>query len=77
MLAVEDALQAVLVALLGLLGRHRVTVLPFVGHGSPDRVHVRARVVLGSGALPEPESEPVPPPGGGRRPFRWRTKGRS
>lgn len=72
-LAVEDALQAVLVALLGLLGRRRVTVLPFVGHGSPDRVHVRARVVLGSRALPAPEAEPVPPRAGGRRRFPWRT----
>jgi len=68
-LAVEDALQATLVGLLGLLGRHRVTVLPFVGHGSPERVHVRARVVLGTRALPAPEPEPVPRP----RPTTWRT----
>ena len=62
-LAVEDAWQAALVGLLGLLGRHRVTVLPFVGHGSPDRVHVRARVVLGSRALPAPQAEPCRRPG--------------
>jgi phosphatidate phosphatase APP1 len=68
-LAVEDALQAALVGLFGLLGRHRVTVLPFVGHGSPDRLHVRARVVLGSRALPAPGPEPVPGP----RPPPWRT----
>ena len=74
-LAVEDAWQAALVGLLGLLGRHRVTVLPFVGHGSPHRVHVRARVVLGSRALPAPQPEPVPGPGpaGGPRRFPWRT----
>lgn len=57
-LAVEDVLQAALVGLLGLLGRHRVTVLPFVGHGTPDRVQVRARVVLGSRSLPRPEQVP-------------------
>ncbi len=60
MVAVEDALQAAAVVVLGLLGRRRVSVLPFVGHGSPDRVHVRARVVLGSQALPAPEAQPVP-----------------
>jgi phosphatidate phosphatase APP1 len=72
-LAVEDVLQMAAVALFGLLGRRRVTVLPFVGHGSPDRVHVRARVVLGSGVLPAPEPDPVPEPVPGPRPSRWRT----
>lgn len=79
MITAEDALQAASVVVLGLLGRHRVTVLPFVAHGSPDRVRVRARVVLGSQALPAPEPEPLPTPvpvparAAGRRPFPWRT----
>lgn len=59
-------------AVLGLLGRHRVTVLPFVGHGSPDQVHVRARVVLGSRALPPADPAGVPPVAGPRPPP-WRT----
>jgi phosphatidate phosphatase APP1 len=49
-LAVEDALQALLVRGFGLLGRREVTVLPFLGHGTPRHVQVRARVVLGSPA---------------------------
>ena len=49
-LAVEDAVQALLVQVVGRSGRRQVTVLPFVGHGSPDVLHVRARVVLGSAA---------------------------
>jgi phosphatidate phosphatase APP1 len=46
-LAVEDAAQAGVVRLLGLLGRREITVLPFVGHGTPERVRIRGRVVLG------------------------------
>jgi phosphatidate phosphatase APP1 len=52
-LAVEDALQALLLLGLSVLGRRRVAVLPFVGHGTPERVHVRARVVLGGRATRE------------------------
>jgi phosphatidate phosphatase APP1 len=46
-LAVEDAAQAGLVRLLGLLGRREITVLPFIGFGTPDRVRACGRVVLG------------------------------
>jgi phosphatidate phosphatase APP1 len=72
-LAVEDVLQAALVAFLGRLGRYQVTVLPFVGHGSPDRVQVRARVVLGSRALPAPEPAPAPAITPPPAPQPWRT----
>lgn len=72
-LAVEDAVQALLVEVVRLLGRREVTVLPFVGHGTPQLLHVRARVVLGSPAArsaaegaAEARTEP------GRR-SRWRT----
>jgi phosphatidate phosphatase APP1 len=46
-LALEDAAQAGVVRMLGLLGRREITVLPFVGHGTPERLRVRGRVVLG------------------------------
>jgi phosphatidate phosphatase APP1 len=46
-LALEDAAQAGVVRLLGLLGRREITVLPFIGYGTPDRIRVRGRVVLG------------------------------
>lgn len=52
-LAVEDAIQALLAEVVRLLGRREVTVLPFVGYGSPKLVHVRARVVLGGSAARE------------------------
>jgi len=49
-LAVEDAVQVLLVLAAGLFGRRQVTVLPFIGHGTPQEVRVQARVVLGSPA---------------------------
>jgi len=44
---IEDGLQVVLVALLRLRGRHHPTIVPFLGHGSPHRIRVSARVMLG------------------------------
>jgi phosphatidate phosphatase APP1 len=67
-LAAEDASQAALVAAVALLGRHRVAVLPFLGHGTPDRVHIRARVVLGAGGLPAPGERTPSRPATGARP---------
>jgi phosphatidate phosphatase APP1 len=46
-LAVEDAAQAGLVRLFGMFGRREITVLPFIGYGTPQRVRARGRVVLG------------------------------
>jgi hypothetical protein len=46
-LAVEDAAQVGLVRLLGMLGWREITVLPFIGYGTPERVRARGRVVLG------------------------------
>lgn len=45
--AVEDAAQAGLVGLFGMLGRREIAVLPFIGYGTPERVRVQGRVVLG------------------------------
>jgi phosphatidate phosphatase APP1 len=53
-LAVEDATQAGAVRLLGLLGRREITVLPFIGYGTPELVRARGRVVLG-----RPAARPV------------------
>jgi phosphatidate phosphatase APP1 len=53
-LAVEDAAQTGVVRLLGLLGRREITVLPFIGYGTPELVRARGRVVLG-----RPPARPV------------------
>lgn len=50
-LAIEDVLHALVVALVGRLGRREVTVLPFIGYGTPQQVRVRGRVVLGRPAV--------------------------
>ena len=72
-IAVEDVLQRVLLAVLVRLGSRQVSVLPYVGHGSPGRVHVRARVVLGRTTTREPAA--ATPAGARRRALR--TLGRS
>lgn len=73
-LAVEDVLQATLVAVVSVRGKRRVTVQPFIGYGTPERVHVRGRIVLGTRAAREATTTvTVDPPagpagaGGGRR----------
>ena len=43
----EDATQAGLVRLQWMLGRREITLLPFIGYGTPERVRLRGRVVLG------------------------------
>jgi phosphatidate phosphatase APP1 len=45
-LAVEDVVQAGLVRLAARLRRRQVTVLPFIGYGTPQTVRVRGRVLL-------------------------------
>jgi phosphatidate phosphatase APP1 len=69
-LALDDAVQAGLVRLVGSLGRREITVLPFIGYGTPQSVRVRGRVVLGrSSARPvtadlvHDPSEDAPPEG--------------
>ncbi len=49
-LAIEDVLHALVVALVGLLGRREITVLPFIGYGTPQQVRAHGRVVLGRAA---------------------------
>ncbi len=59
----EDAVRVLQVAVLRLLRRTTTPlVVPFVGHGSPRRVHVGARVVLGR---PESRARSLPAPGRG------------
>ena len=45
-LAVEDAVQAGLVRVAARRGRREITVLPFIGYGTPQVVRARGRVVL-------------------------------
>jgi phosphatidate phosphatase APP1 len=78
-LAVEDAAHASLVGLLGMLGRREITVLPFIGYGTPDRVRVRGRVVLGrapgrpaAADLVDDPTEGQPPPRSRWAPWRER-----
>jgi phosphatidate phosphatase APP1 len=58
-MAIEDALQLVLLAVLRLRGRHHPTVVPFIGHGTTRRIRVPARVLLGRA---EVEAPPVAVP---------------
>jgi phosphatidate phosphatase APP1 len=83
---VEDLVQRVLLAVLSRAGRRQVAVLPYVGHGSPGRVHIRGRVVLGRSAGRPPATGRNPngrrvtvPAGRGKvaRRRAWRTLGRS
>jgi len=45
--AVEDAVQAGLVRVFGMFGRREISVQPFIGYGTPERVRALGRVVLG------------------------------
>jgi phosphatidate phosphatase APP1 len=81
-LTVEDAAQAGLVRLLGTLGRREITVLPFIGYGTPERVWIRGRIVLGRASGRAAATELVddragvhPPPRGRWAPWRdrWAT----
>ena len=44
---VEDIVALVLLLGLRLRGRHHATIVPFIGHGTPRRIRVHARIVLG------------------------------
>jgi phosphatidate phosphatase APP1 len=46
-MAVESLLQAGVLLVLRLRGRHLPMIVPFIGHGSTQRVRVGGRVVLG------------------------------
>jgi phosphatidate phosphatase APP1 len=65
-LVVEDALRVALARLAWALGRRELTVLPFVGYGTPGRVRARGRVVLGRSAAAAAHLAA----GGGRQPRR-------
>jgi phosphatidate phosphatase APP1 len=46
-MAVENVLQLFMLAVLRLRGRHHPTIVPFIGQGTPHRIRVNARVLLG------------------------------
>jgi phosphatidate phosphatase APP1 len=63
-IVVEGVVDGLVTLVVLLRGRRRPLVLPFVGHGSPQRIRVGARVVLGrSEAVPDaiPAGEPARP----------------
>jgi phosphatidate phosphatase APP1 len=59
-MTVEDLVRLVLLAILRLRGRHHPTIVPFIGHGTPTRIRVPARVLLGRGQV---EAPPTAVPG--------------
>jgi len=70
--AVEDVAQAALVGLFGMLGRREIAVLPFIGYGTPERVRVRGRVVLGRSPGRPAATDLIDDAAGGRTPRRRR-----
>ena len=65
--AVEDVAQAALVGLFGMLGRREIAVLPFIGYGTPERVRLRGRVVLGRSPDQPAATDLIDDAAGGRR----------
>jgi phosphatidate phosphatase APP1 len=53
-MAIEDALQLLMLAVLRLRGRHHPTIVPFIGQGTPTRIRVSARVLLGRARVDAP-----------------------
>jgi len=70
--AVEDAAQAGLVGLFGMLGRREIAVLPFIGYGTPERVRLQGRVVLGRSPDQPAATDLIDDAAGGRPPPRSR-----
>lgn len=70
---VEDAVHAVIGAVLRRSHRYRPMIVPFVGHGTPERVRIRGRVILGPpAAAAQGLVGPDAPPGGAaERRSRW------
>jgi phosphatidate phosphatase APP1 len=53
-MTVEDVLQAAVLLVLRLRGRHHPMIVPFIGHGTTQRVRIGGRVVLGKPAVTAP-----------------------
>jgi phosphatidate phosphatase APP1 len=56
----ENVVQLVLLAVLRMRGRHHPLIVPFVGHGTPGRIRVHARVLLGRREETEVQATGVP-----------------
>ncbi|GAA4552833.1 App1 family protein [Pseudonocardia xishanensis] len=56
----ERVLGRVVIAVVVIRGRRRPLVMPFIGHGSVERVRIGARVAMGH---PDAVTEDDPPPG--------------
>src|SRR3954447_7256343 len=63
-MAIENVLQLLVLAVLRMRGHHHPTIVPFIGHGTPQRIRVPARVLLGRGRVDAPATAvpgaPVP-----------------
>ena len=70
--AVEDAVQAGLVQAFGVFGHREITVQPFIGYGTPERVRALGRVVLGRAPGRPAAAELVDEPAGFQAPPRHR-----
>jgi phosphatidate phosphatase APP1 len=53
-MTIEDVLQLLVLAVLRLRGRHHPMIVPFIGHGTPQRIRVPARVLLGRALVEAP-----------------------
>jgi phosphatidate phosphatase APP1 len=53
-MTIEDVLQLLVLAVLRIRGRHHPTIVPFIGHGTPQRIRVPARVLLGRARVDAP-----------------------
>ncbi len=59
-LGVDATIQAVVLLALRLHGRPRPMVVPFIGHGTPQRIRVGGRVVMGHPDAAAPTPTPGP-----------------
>ena len=59
-MAFEEVVQVAMLAVLRLRGKHHPTIVPFIGHGTPRRIRIKGRVLLGRRAADAP---PVAVPG--------------
>ncbi|HVH22777.1 MAG TPA: phosphatase domain-containing protein [Pseudonocardia sp.] len=57
-LRLEDMVEALIAALARLRGRRHPVIIPFIGHGTPSRARIGARIVLGEEAAAPPALTP-------------------
>jgi phosphatidate phosphatase APP1 len=58
-LRLEDMVEAVIAAFARMRGRRHPVIIPFIGHGTPSRARIGARIVLGQHAAAPPALTPA------------------